>query len=111
MNLPTADLIDTVARIGNSDGDSVDKFAAFGLTRVESEAVDVPTIAECHASFECRLHDDTLVDSRNFFIFEVVKAHVAKRPEHPKTLHYIGDGAFVTAGKVITRKSLFTKVT
>jgi hypothetical protein len=52
-----------------------------------------------------------LVESRNFFVFEIVKAQVAGRPAHPETLHYIGNGSFVAAGKVISRKSLFTKVT
>ena len=40
-------------------------------------------------------------------IFEVVKAHVAKSPKHPETLHYTGDGVFMVSGKVISRRSLF----
>lgn len=98
-------------RVGNSDGDSIDKFAEFGLTKVDSQEVAPPGIAECHASFECRLYDDAMVDSRNFFVFEIVKALVAEHPAHPQTLHYIGDGSFVTAGQVVSRKKLFTKVT
>ena len=43
----------------------------------------------------------------NFFIFEVVKAHVAKSPKHPETLHYTGDGVFMVSGKIISRRSLF----
>ncbi|WJH38625.1 flavin reductase family protein (plasmid) [Aliirhizobium terrae] len=111
VNLPTADMIETVSRIGNCDGGSVDKFEEFGLTKTESVKVGARGIAECHACFECKVHDDALVDSRNFFVFEIVKARVAERPAHPETLHYIGDGSFVTAGKVVSRKSLFTKVT
>lgn len=109
VNLPTADMIDTVSRIGNCD--RIDKFEEFGLTRTESAEVAAPGIAECHASFECKIHDGSLVESRNFFIFEIVRARVAERPAHPETLHYIGDGSFVTASKVVSRKSLFTKVT
>ena len=41
-------------------------------------------IGECYASFECQLYDDALVDKYNFFIFEVVKAHVAAAPKHPR---------------------------
>ncbi|AYD04694.1 flavin reductase (plasmid) [Neorhizobium sp. NCHU2750] len=111
VNLPTVDQIDTVSRIGNSSGDEIDKFDEYDLTKARADYVDAPTIAECHASFECRLYDDTLVASRNFFIFEIVKARVAERPVHPKTLHYIGGGAFITAGNVTSRKALFTKVT
>jgi flavin reductase (DIM6/NTAB) family NADH-FMN oxidoreductase RutF len=64
-------------------------------------------IRECHANFECRLHDDTLVDKYNFFIFEVVKAHVSPSPKHPQTLHYKGSGVFMISGKIVSRKTLF----
>jgi hypothetical protein len=36
--------------------------------------------------------DDWLVDKYYFFIFAVVKAHVAPALRHPQTLHYTGDG-------------------
>ena len=107
INLPTTALTDTVVGIGNCSGSSTDKFAEFSLTPEEAEAVDAPLIAECHASFECRLHDDALVDRYNFFIFEVVMAHVAPSPKVPETLHYMGNGEFMVSGKTISRKSLF----
>jgi hypothetical protein len=34
-----------------------------------------------------------------------VKAHVAKSPKHPETLHYEGDGVFMVSGKIISRRS------
>ncbi|MDO9403212.1 MAG: flavin reductase family protein [Polaromonas sp.] len=107
INLPTTALTDTVVRIGNTSGADIDKFAAFGLTALPASEVAAPLIAECHASFECRLHDARMATRYNFFIFEVVKAHVAPRPQHPATLHYTGDGVFRVAGKTISRKSLF----
>ncbi len=110
INLPTAALVDSVARIGNSSGAAIDKFAAFGLTPEPSQRVGAPLIRECHASFECRLFDDALVERYGFFVFEVVKAHVARTPRRPQTLHYTGDGAFMLSGKTIRRKALFTKV-
>jgi flavin reductase (DIM6/NTAB) family NADH-FMN oxidoreductase RutF len=110
INLPTVELIDTVARIGNSTGSEIDKFDAFDLTAEEARDVDAPLIKECHANFECRLHDDALVEKYNFFIFEVVKAHVALKPEYPKTMHYTGDGVFMLSGKITKRRALFTKV-
>lgn len=107
INLPTTALTDTVVRIGNTSGAEIDKFRAFGLTADEAREVGAPLIRECHANFECRLHDDALVDKYNFFIFEVVKAHVAPSPKHPETLHYTGDGVFMVSGKIIHRRSLF----
>ncbi|TKI07774.1 flavin reductase family protein [Martelella alba] len=107
INLPTTALTDTVVGIGNSSGADIDKFSHFGLTAVAAQCVDSPLIGECHANFECRLHDETLVEQYNFFIFEIVKAHVATRPKHPETLHYTGDGVFMVSGKIVSRRHLF----
>jgi len=107
INLPTTKLIEIAVGIGNTTGAEIDKFEHFGLTAVKAMKIAAPLIAECHASFECRLHDDALVTKYNFFIFEVVKAHVAASPKHPETLHYTGDGVFVVSGKVISRRSQF----
>jgi flavin reductase (DIM6/NTAB) family NADH-FMN oxidoreductase RutF len=107
INLPTTHLTDAVVGTGNCSGAAIDKFQAFGLTAEDGEAVAAPLIRECHASFECRLHDDALVERYNFFIFEVVKAHVAASPTHPETLHYTGDGVFMVAGKIISRRAQF----
>lgn len=107
INLPTTALTDTVVGIGNCTGADIDKFKEFGLTAGKARNVQAPLVRECHANFECRLHDDALVGKYNFFIFEVVRAHVAASPMHPETLHYTGDGVFMVAGKVISRRSQF----
>lgn len=107
INLPTTKLTDTVVGVGNTSGAEIDKFTEFGLTAEDAHDVGAPLIRECHASFECRLHDDALVEKYNFFIFEVVKAHVAASPKHPETLHYTGDGVFMVSGKIISRRSQF----
>jgi flavin reductase (DIM6/NTAB) family NADH-FMN oxidoreductase RutF len=107
INLPTVSLTDVVVGVGNTTGAQVDKFEKFGLTAKPATLVNAPLIAECHANFECRLVDDALVDTYNFFIFEVVKAHAARSPKHPETLHYTGDGVFMVSGKIISRRRLF----
>lgn len=107
INLPTTRLTDQVVGIGNCSGAETDKFAAFGLTTEPAREVRAPLIGECHASFECRLHDDALVGKYDLFVFEVVKAHVAPSPRHPETLHYTGDGVFMVSGRIISRRSLF----
>jgi flavin reductase (DIM6/NTAB) family NADH-FMN oxidoreductase RutF len=110
INLPTTALVDEVAKIGNVSGADIDKFAAFGLTKLPANKVQAPLIAECYANFECRLYDDAMVEKYDYFIFEVVDAQVATRPAHPETLHYTGDGVFMVSGKTISRRALFTKV-
>jgi flavin reductase (DIM6/NTAB) family NADH-FMN oxidoreductase RutF len=107
INVPTTALTRQVVGIGNCSGASVNKFEKFKLTAEPATAVDAPLIRECCASFECRLKDDRLVDDYSFFVFEVVKAHVARRPKYPQTLHYTGDGVFMVSGRIISRRSQF----
>jgi flavin reductase (DIM6/NTAB) family NADH-FMN oxidoreductase RutF len=107
INLPTTNLTDQVIGIGNTSGNKIDKFSKFGLTADKADEVEAPLIRECHASFECRIHDNALIEKYDLFILEVVKAHVAVSPKHPETLHYTGNGVFMLAGKIIDRKSQF----
>jgi flavin reductase (DIM6/NTAB) family NADH-FMN oxidoreductase RutF len=99
FNVPTVDIAETVVRIGNSSGRDIDKFAAFGLTKVAGTKVATPLIAECFANFECRLADARMIKRYSLFVFEVVKAHVATAPRYPRTLHYRGDGVFMISGE------------
>jgi len=107
INVPTLELARTAVGIGNCSGRDVDKFKEFKLTPVKATKVKAPLIAECYASLECRLHDARLVNTYNFFIFEVVKAHAATSPRNPTTIHYRGDGAFMVAGRSISLRRLF----
>ncbi|WP_115717837.1 flavin reductase family protein [Gallaecimonas mangrovi] len=106
INLPTTDLTDTVVDIGNSSGRDTDKFAAFGLTTSPAQKVAAPLIDQCVAHFECALYDDALVDSYHFFIFEIVRA-LASDIDNPQTLHYRGNGEFMVAGDIISRRERF----
>ena len=109
INVPTADLIDEVVGIGNCDGGKVDKFEKFHLTPAPASRVAAPLIRECFANLECRIADARLVKKYNFFILEVVKAHVATAPKYPRTLHYRGEGIFITSGRVVNKARKFTK--
>ncbi len=106
INEPTTALTEEVVGIGTTSGAQIDKFDHFGLCADPADEVLAPLIRECHANFECRLADDSLVDKYNFFVWEVVRAHVAVAPRHPQTLHYKGEGVFMVAGKVIRRQRL-----
>ncbi len=107
INVPTLDLARTAVAIGNCSGREIDKFEAFALTPVAAARVKAPLIAECYASLECRLYDARLVNAYNFFIWEVVKVHVAPAPKRPRTIHYRGDGEFMVAGRSISLRRMF----
>ncbi len=98
INVPTADMAAKVVGIGNCSGRDTDKFDKFALTPLKGAKVAAPLISECYANFECRLHDASLIDKYSLFVWEVVKAHVARSPRYPRTLHYRGDGEFMISG-------------
>lgn len=103
LNLPTRGQLEQVLGVGSTTGADIDKFAAFGLTPEPSEQVGAPSIRECHAQFECRLYDDSLVERYDFFVWEVVAARAQAAPRHPETLHYKGDGVFMVSGPILRR--------
>ncbi len=105
INIPTRDLARQVVGIGNCSGRTVDKFVKFGLTAVEASQVQVPLIAECYASLECRVADTRLVNRYNFFILEVLEAWVDAAVRKPQTLHHRGNGVFVVADATIRLRS------
>ncbi len=107
INIPETWMAEKVVGIGNCSGDEEDKFKKFELTAQKATKVKAPLIKECYANLECRLHDDVLVKKYNFFIFKVLKAHVATSPKNPHTMHYQGDGKFMTAGKEMSLTRLF----
>lgn len=104
LNLPTSAQLEQVLGVGSTSGAEIDKFAAFGLDTAPAERVGAPLIEGCHAQFECRLHDDSLVERYNFFVWEVVAARARATPRHPETLHYQGDGSFMLSGPTIHRR-------
>jgi flavin reductase (DIM6/NTAB) family NADH-FMN oxidoreductase RutF len=110
INVPTFDLVKAVIGVGNTHGPRIDKFEHFGLTPVPASKVDAPLIAECHANFECRLVDASLIKRYSLFVFEVVKAHVATSPRYPTTVHYRGDGVFMISGPNRSYRSRFKQV-
>lgn len=109
INVPEVHLAKVVVGIGNCSGEEGDKFEKFGLTAGEGRVVEVPTVEECYANFECRVADGRMVKKYNFFVLEVVKARVAVRPKWPRTMHYRGEGEFMVAGREMSLKGLFKK--
>jgi len=101
LNLPEAHLLETVIRAGNTSGRTLDKFKTFGLTPRPARRVRAPLIAECFASFECKVVDVHLLKKYNFFILQIVQAHVAPLRRFPRTFSYRGEGVFTLSGKSI----------
>ena len=102
--IPTADMIDTVIRVGTCSGEDTDKFEAFGLTPVKARHVGAPLIKECLANIECRVVD--FVDRHNIIVLEGLAAYFDSSREDKRTLHAVGDGTFIVDGGRIDRKEM-----
>ena len=101
INIPTVELAEKVVGCGNTSGRTVDKFNEFGLTPVSASHVKAPLIAECYANLECKVVDGAMAELYNFFILEVLHAWIDPSVEQPKTIHHLGEGAFMVAGETI----------
>ena len=99
INIPAVSLAEKVVGCGNTSGREIDKFKTWQLTPVPSSCVNVPLIDECFAHLECKVTDMDLVDKYNFFIFEVIKAWTIPSKKNQPTIHHLGMGEFMVAGK------------
>ena len=103
--IPTLEIAQKVVGCGNSSGARMDKFEAFGLTPQPASKVAAPLIKECYANLECRVSDTRMVSSYCLFVVEVLKAWINPAIKNPRTIHHLGKGRFMVAGKTITLKS------
>ena len=103
--IPARKLAAKAVKIGNSSGRDLDKFEAFGLTKMPAARVQPPLIADCFANLECKVSDTQLVNKYNLFILEVLKAWIDPKQKNPKTIHHHGYGKFVVDGATLKLKS------
>lgn len=101
LGIPTVEIARQVVACGNSSGARVDKFARFGLTPLPASRVRAPLIAECYANLECRLADTALARKYNFLVLRVVKAWIDPARKRPRTIHHMGRGLFMVAGRTL----------
>jgi flavin reductase (DIM6/NTAB) family NADH-FMN oxidoreductase RutF len=71
--------------------------------------VAAPLIRECFVNLECRIADGRLINAYNFFILEVLKAHVATALNTIQAPHYRGKGIFITSGELVNKRQKFIK--
>ena len=101
INIPTVELAAKAVRCGNTSGRRIDKFEAFGLTPTLASHIVAPLIDECYANLECKVVDTRMVPTYGFFVLEVLKAWIDRSRKRPRTIHHLGRGAFMVAGRTI----------
>jgi len=99
--IPTVAMAKKVVACGNCSGRDVDKFTRIRLTPLPAARVAAPLVGECFANLECRVTDTTRVPRYNLFVLEVLKAWIDPARQRPRTLHHMGMGTFMVAGRTI----------
>ena len=72
INLPCEEIVKEVDFAGIYTGAKINKFEKTGLTRIPSDKVKPPTIAECPLSIECRVCDVIPMGTHDVFIADIV---------------------------------------
>ncbi|SQI40931.1 Flavin reductase like domain [Leminorella richardii] len=116
--IPTAANVDLTYAVGSVSGREEDKFNRFAIPSFDSSTLGVPLIEEgCSAWLECRLLPEAGAQQKYDTLFgEVIAAAADERifsqgrwqfeSADPSlfTLHHLGAGSFICAGKVIAAK-------
>lgn len=71
INLVTEDLVKSCDYCGVKSGREIDKFAKLNLTKLESETVAAPSIAQSPVRLECKVKQTIPLGSHDVFLAEV----------------------------------------
>jgi len=105
LNIPTVELAKKAVGCGNTSGRKVDKFKRFHLHPEAASVIKAPLIRECYVNLECKVIDSKMSAKYNLFILEVLKAWIDPLKKDPRTIHHLGRGVFMVAGRTITLPS------
>ena len=78
INVTTEDLTFACDYCGVVSGRDVDKFKEMKLTKLRSQKVKAPSIAESPVNIECKVKDIVTLGSHDMFIGEVVSVSASK---------------------------------
>ena len=110
LQVPCVAQADIVQTVGNTAGQTLDKFATYGLQTFAGEQLDAPLLEGCVAWLECRLlpepHNQGAYD---LFLGEVISAQADARVfseghwhfeghDELRTLHHVAGGHFMAIG-------------
>ncbi len=72
LNIPSEDIVKKLDYLGMASGREEDKFAAVGLTAVQSDMVNAPYVDECPVVLECRLFKTVELGLHTQFVGEIM---------------------------------------
>lgn len=115
LAIPSVEMAEIVADIGNCSGSEVDKWSQFGLEALPAGLVKAPLLGNdtVIANIECVVEDTKLVGPYNLWVLRAVKAWTnpddKKGREGGKMFHHRGDGTFVVDGEKLDLRERMVK--
>ena len=113
INIPTMNLVDATLFCGRRSGKDHDKFKETGLTPKPAKLVKPPTIKECVASLECKLHSQFTTGDHTIFIGEIIAAYADKQAfkdmynlKRARMIFHLGGNHFATLNQKVTTPKL-----
>lgn len=101
INIPGAELVEAVERIGSMTGKGRDKLRENGLSAVAARSVRPPLVRECLAHLECRVRQFISVETIDLLVCEVIRVQAESEafrgtwiPERARTLHHLCGGKY-----------------
>lgn len=77
INFMPCEKAETIAAVGGSSGNIVDKFTEFGMAEDSALKLDVPILRDAYAAFECKVIDNRVYGDHAWIIGEIVAVHSA----------------------------------
>jgi len=88
VNIPVVGMEEQVDLCGTISGKASNKFERAGLTPMKSKIIKSKLIEECPVNMECRIVKELNLGSHDWFIGEVVAAHMDEGYNREKALQY-----------------------
>jgi flavin reductase (DIM6/NTAB) family NADH-FMN oxidoreductase RutF len=88
VNIPVVGMEEQVDLCGTISGRDANKFERSGLTPMRARVITSKLIEECPVNMECRIVKELSFGSHDWFVGEVVAAHMDEGYDREKALQY-----------------------
>jgi len=112
VNFLPLEAAELIASVGGSQGQEIDKFQRFNITRDKSLRTAVPILKAAYAAYECRLVDDRGYGDHRLLVGEIEAVHWLKAAFAPEEILdlakvnpalYLGHELYLTTAKDTVR--------
>jgi flavin reductase (DIM6/NTAB) family NADH-FMN oxidoreductase RutF len=114
VNIPALNILKETLFCGRKSGSKHDKFKETGLTALRAKKVKPPTIKECVAHLECKLHSQFKTGDHTIFIGEIIEAYADKDAfskgeydlKKTRMIFHVGGNEFATLNAKVFKPKL-----